>query len=485
LATLDAASRREAAAPATAPLSRRRLAFLVWAGLLFVLAVTFKPVVENDGAYYFTYLHAVLVDHTFNVATELPHVYTSNTDLFPIGSAMLSAPGYLVGLLIGGASRPAFDPLYTLPYVLASLLYGLLALAIAHRMALRLTASKTAAAAGVAAGALLTPFAYYLLYEPSYAHTFSAFASAAFLYFWWRHPDRSALGWLWLGALGGLMADVRFQDGLLLLVALLDVPRARWRVLLMIPSAALLFAPQALVDLAQWGTLQPQRSPGQALSAFPGHYLQVLLSSHNGLFVWHPALLAAAAGYFFVRDRRLVAAAGIAFVIETVIDGMLPDWPGGFAFGGRRFVVLTPFFVLGFAALATQLRPRLAWLATAVLAGWNLLLAANLTYVIVGEQDPGYGGLLVGQVKALVYVGHELVQGQVVRDLLLWPVLGTPFAPGRGLLLLVLEGACAGVFTLLFVRGGLPSTAPLVTAPPLTAPQVAVEPAEAPPLPVT
>ena len=475
MAVAGTATRAEAV-PSTAAtrLSAGRLAFLVWAGLVFLLAVAFKPVVQNDGAYYFTYLHAVLVDHTFNASTELPHVYTSSTDLFPIGSAMLSAPGYLVALLIGGAGRPAFDALYTAPYVLASLLYGLLALAIAHRMALRLTGSKAAAAAGVAAGALLTPFAYYLLYEPSYSHTFSAFATAAFLYYWWRHPDRSVLGWLWLGALGGLMADVRFQDGLLLLVALLDVRRARWRVLLMVPTAALAFAPQALVDLAQWGTLWPHRSAAQALSAFPGHYLQVLFSSHNGLFVWHPALLAAAAGFFFVRDRRLVGAAALAFLIETVIDGTLPDWPGGFAFGARRFVALTPFFVLGFAALATQLKPRLVWLATAALAAWNLLLAANLTYVIVGEKDPGYLGLLEGQVKALVFVGRELIQGQVVRDLVLWPVLGTPFAPGRGLLFLVLESACAAVFAALFVRAALPATAPL------TRPAPAAEPAAAP-----
>jgi hypothetical protein len=466
------ASRAEATS--SRDLTARRLGFLVWAGLLFVFAVAFKPVVENDGAYYFTYLHAVLVDHTFNASTELPHVYTSSTDLFPIGSAILSAPAYLVALAIGGAGRPAFDAIYTTPYVLASLLYGLLALAIAHRMALRLTGSTGAAAAGVAAGALATPFAYYLLYEPSYSHTFSAFATAAFLYYWWRNPDRSALGWIWLGALGGLMADVRFQDGLLLLIALLDVRRARWRVLLMVPTAALVFAPQALVDLAQWGTLWPHRSAAQALAAFPGHYLQVLFSSHNGLFVWHPALLAAAAGFFFVRDRRLVAAAALAFLIETAIDGMLPDWPGGFAFGGRRFVALTPFFILGFAALATQLKPRVVWLATAALAAWNLLLAANLTYVIVSSRDPGYAGLVAGQVQAVLYVGRELVQGQVVRDLVLWPVLRTPFAPGRGLLLLALEAVCAAIFAIVFVRARLPLSEALTR--PAPAPHPAATP---------
>jgi len=296
----------------------------LWVAIAVLLVLAFKPVVENDGAYYFAYLHAVVVDHTFNVETALPSVYSIDPRV-PIGSAVLSLPAYLVALLVRGVSRPAFDSYYTTAYVIASLLYGLLALAISHRTALRVTGSVEAAAIGLAAGVLTTPFVYYLLYEPSYSHTFSAFATAAFLFFWWRSRDRSIAGWLWLGALGGLMAMVRFQDGALMAIALLDLPRARWRVLLMIPTAALVFTPQALVDLAQWGTLWPQRSAGKGLTLLPGHYLDVLLSSHNGLFVWHPALVVAAAGLATLRDKRLLSAAVIAFALETAIDGAVPD----------------------------------------------------------------------------------------------------------------------------------------------------------------
>lgn len=403
----------------------------LWLAITVLLALTFKPVVENDGAYYFAYLHAVVVDHTFNVATELPRVYSIDPRV-PIGSALLSLPAYLATLLVRGTSRPASDSYYTTAYVIASLLYGLLALAISHRMAVRVTGSVKAAAVGLTAGALTTPFLYYLLYEPSYSHTFSAFASATFLYFWWRSRDRSIVGWLWLGALGGLMAIVRFQDGALMMIALLDVPRARWRVLLMIPTAALVFTPQVLVDLAQWGTLLPQRSGGKGLTLLPGHYLDVLLSSHNGLFVWHPALLAAAAGLATLRDKRLLGAAVIAFVLETAIDGAVPDWPGGYAFGGRRFLALTPFFIVGFAQLAQRMRPWIAWAATAASSVWNVVLIANLTYVVVGDRYPGYLSLLLGQVRALAYVPREFGQGGVVRDLGLWPVLGLPFRPAAG-----------------------------------------------------
>lgn len=436
----------------------------LWVAIAVLLALTFKPVVESDGAYYFAYLHAVVVDHTFNLATELPHVYSIDPRV-PIGSAVLSLPAYLVALLIGGASRPVFDSYYTTAFVIASLLYGLLALAISHRMAARVTGSAKAAAIGLAAGALTTPFVYYLLYEPSYSHTFSAFASASFLYTWWRSRDRSVAGWLWLGALGGLMAVVRFQDVALMAIALLDLPRARWRVLLMIPTATLVFTPQLLVDLAQWGTLLPQRSVGKELTPLPGHYIDVLLSSHNGLFVWHPALLGAAVGLATLRDKRLLSAAVIAFVLETAIDGAVPDWPGGFAFGGRRFLALTPFFVVGFAQLALRMRPMVAWAATAAFSVWNVVLMANLTYVVVGDRDPGYLPLLLGQVRALAYVPREFVQGGVVRDLLLWPVLGLPFRPAAGVVLFALEAVCAAIFVWLVVRTTSRATSPTAAGP--------------------
>jgi hypothetical protein len=252
------------------------------------------------------------------------------------------------------------------------------------------------------------------------------------------------------------MAAVRFQDGALMAIVLLDIPRARWRVLLMFPTAVLVFAPQALVDLAQWGTLWPQRSAAQALTPIPGHYLEVLFSSHNGLFVWHPALLAAVAGLATLRDKRLLGAAVIAFVAEIAIDGALPDWPGGFALGGRRFLALTPLFVIGFAQLALHMRAWIAWSWTAAFAAWNVVLMANLTYVVVGDRDPGYLSLLVGQVRALAFVPREFVQGGVVRDLLLWPVLQQPFKPAAGVVLLVLEASCAAIFVWLVARNARP-----------------------------
>src|SRR5207244_5349504 len=58
----------------------------------------------------------------------------------------------------------------------------------------------------------------------------------------------------------GLMALTRFQDGALVAIALLDLPRARWRVLLLAPGLVLAFLPQVAVDQALFGTWLPIRS---------------------------------------------------------------------------------------------------------------------------------------------------------------------------------------------------------------------------------
>jgi hypothetical protein len=426
---------------------------------LAVLWAGFKPVVEGDGVSYFSWQHTLLVDRDLDLANEYQAAFaagvTVNADhltertatgrlanFFPVGPALLAAPAYLGALVVAPDGRPLFGPPFTTAFALASLAYGLLALALAYRLALRLAATR-AAALGVLAAALATPFAYYLLYEPSYSHTFSAFAASLFVWAWWRgRDDRGVAGWLLLGLLGGVMALVRFQDGPLLAIALLDLPRARWRVLLLAPGALLAFAPQVLADLVLFGTWLPQRPGGQDLKPVPGHYLQVLFSTWHGLLTWSPAVGVAAAGVALLRQRAFQAAAAYAFLVELALNGAAPDWWGGYAFGARRFLDLTPFLAVGLAAAAQRLPAAIAWLGAGALAAWNLLLVANLTYVIRADRDPGPGGLLGGQVAAVPHLPNLFAQGAVVRDLLLWPLLHVPARPLEGLVLAALGALC-------------------------------------------
>jgi len=436
------------------------------AAALVLLGLTFKPVVEGDGVGYFIYLHSVVSDHDLQLANEYAAARAAHlngaaawlsirtptgltADYFPVGPALLSLPAYLpVSLVAGRLAAPVgvFGTPLTAAFTLASLLYGLLALALAYRLAREVLGSGRAAAGGVAAAAFATPFVYYLLFEPSYSHTFSTFMVTAFVYAWWRtRGERTAAAWLGLGLIGGLMAVTRWQDALLLGLVLVDLPAVRWRASLFPLGVAVGFAPQLAVDRALWGAWLPVRPPGQTLSLLDGHYWQVLLSSHHGLFVWTPAALIALLGIWLLPSRRLQLAFVYAFCAELVINGAAPDWWGGFAFGARRFLDLLPFWALALGALAQALRPRVAWALTALLAAWNVVLIANFAYVIRLDRDPGYAGLLSGQLQALQYVPHLFAQGAAVRSLLPGHLVTGALPPAAGLGILILELAAIGV----------------------------------------
>jgi len=178
--------------------------------------MTFKPVVQNDGIFYFAYLHAIVIQHDLDFTSEYsaasregkhpdPLLVTRSAsgrpaDAFPVGPALFGLPLYLVAVTIAGPDLPQFGPPYATAFCLSSLLAGLLALALCFRITAAVTGSDRSAVIGVAAAALTTPFVYYLSYEPSYSHTFSAFASAAFVYWWWRtgEVDRGSNGSCWV-----------------------------------------------------------------------------------------------------------------------------------------------------------------------------------------------------------------------------------------------------------------------------------------------
>lgn len=425
---------------------------------VLLLGLTFRPVVEGDGVGYYAYLHAVLVSHSLDFANEYSAAIAADTpvylpllstrtatghlaDFFPVGPAILSAPAYLLALGLRPSGEPQYDPLFVEAFGLASLLYGLIGLAICYRLAASIVGGRRAALTGVLGATFATPMVFYMLYEPSYSHTFSVFCVSAFVYVWWTGPPKSSSGWFGLGLLGGLMAMTRFQDGLLIAIVLTDVRRLGWPALLLVPGALLGFAPQLAIDQVQFGAWLPPRPPGQDLDPFHGHYVEVLFSSYSGLFVWTPAAIFAAAGFFLLQDRRIKVACALAFVLETVIIGSAQD-SGGAAFGARRFLDLIPFAVVGMAAVAARLGPRLDWPVVGALCAWNLTLVANFEYVAGPGRDPGYAGLLVGQGAALPYVPRLFAKGAVVHDLLLWPLARARFDPIGGVSLLVLEAAC-------------------------------------------
>src|SRR5207247_8943290 len=138
----------------------RPAAWLALAGLLFVLALTFKPVIENDGIGYFSYLHTLVVDHDLDFTNEYQAVRTEHVgyyplliqsrtstgmlaDYFPVGAAIVSLPIYLITLATHSCGAPQFGPPFSVTLTLVSLLVGLLALVFAYRLASALVVPRS------------------------------------------------------------------------------------------------------------------------------------------------------------------------------------------------------------------------------------------------------------------------------------------------------------------------------------------------------
>src|SRR5438552_5008055 len=423
--------------------ARRRWLLAVIVVITLFIAGSWRPVLRGDGVNYFVYLHALSVDHNINftsgyaeaVQSGIPNdpsmvsLRSRNTgkliNLEPVGSSLLSLPFYLAALAIRPSGEPQYQPPFTTAFLLASLFYGLLGLALAYRAARKLQVSAQAAALGVAGAALGTGFLFYLLYEPSYSHTFSAFTSSLFLLLWWSTRERrSAWGWIGLGLLGGLMGTVRYQDAAFVAIPLLLDRGAISRRVLLVPGALAGLGPQLAINWSVSTQLGPELPPALTFDFWNGHYAEVLFSSQAGLLVWTPITVAAAVGLLYLRDRRLLVAAFLLiFGVDLILQGGNWAWLGGYTFGMRRFLNLTPFYVVGLAALAERLGWRLAGLGTVLAALWNLLLVANFIYVQRPFADPGYLGLLLGQLGAVAHLPHVLGGGAALSDLILSPMI--------------------------------------------------------------
>ena len=434
---------------------------LLFIGALALFALTFRPVVEGDGVSAYSYLHSVLVDHDLDMSNEFAAAVASGVsyhrinlstetptghvaDFTPIGAALLSAPAYAIALFASPTGEPIFGRSVTTAYVLASLLYGCLGICLSFVLATAVTRSWRSALGALVTITLASPLFYYMFLDPSYTHTFSEFVGSAFFLFWWRSgAHRGRLAWFGLGLMGGLMGMIRFQDGPLAAVALLDARKARWRSAFYVPGIVLGFLPQLLAEHVIFGRWLPRRPPDvSSFSVLPGHYLEVLFSTHNGVLLWAPIFFVGIVGVLLLHDRRLQAAAVLGFLIELAMMGSQADWWGGFAFGPRRFLVLLPVFAVGLAAIIQRLPRPAAIVGCVALASWNILLVADFLYVIKADRDLGLAGLIGAQVQALPYVPHIFAAGGAIRALVLWHWLDTSPDVLFGVALLGAEAAC-------------------------------------------
>src|SRR5574337_75464 len=319
-------------------------------GLFLLTLPLVNPWVRGDGIGYYAYARALLIQGNLNFESDWlagnrtflmsrvdasgrlqANQYTPTgrlNNLFSVGPAILWAPflagahSAVLGLNKLGAQIPAdgFSRPYRVSMSVATASYAFLGLLLAFRLAQKYFDAGWAllATLGIWFGSSLPVYMYF---NPSWAHAHSAFAVSLFLWYW--HDTRGARTprqWILLGLLAGLMINVYYLNGVLLLVPLLEAmtdygqalrtSEPRWRAVRRLFAGHLLFVVVTLMALLPTFVTR-KLIFGQFLRF--GAYTQmhwnwtspalgsVLFSSEHGLLSWTPILLPALLGLVLLR----------------------------------------------------------------------------------------------------------------------------------------------------------------------------------------
>ncbi len=385
--------------------------FLILA-ILYLCSLPFVAhrMTASDAIEYYVYDRSLYFDHDLNFINDYQGFYDRNPQGLanfkagfidkrnpagnainngPIGSAFLWAPFFLFGDAVArvshaiGASSTADG--YSKPYIwavsLGSALYAGIALLLTYHLARAITGRAAALWASLVIW-LGTPALFYSHLAPTYAHATSWFAAATFLTVWFRTRERRTwLAWVALGALGGLVAMVREQDAVFLLVPMVDEalrlargirhPDAHWKRdvlhtvvggLVMGCCAVLAFTPQLLVYRILNGKFRPSSEVSDKLHWNAPYALRVLFDPGHGVFFWTPILLLAVVGLGLLmqREPRLGIALATGFIMTWYLNGAFQTWTTAGAFGARRFIVCSPIFAVGLAEVFHRFGDRTA-----------------------------------------------------------------------------------------------------------------------------
>jgi Dolichyl-phosphate-mannose-protein mannosyltransferase len=425
-----------------------------------VLLFCFRGTIRGDGVGYYGYLPSIFAHRTLDLGPTFDRFIAINTpvsryfleitlpngltaDYKQVGAALLALPFYLIThlifVLVPGRQDPDVSAEYQLAFTAASLFYGLLALVLIYRFARQLFGRPPAVMA--TAGILLaTPLVAYLVFEPSYSHTFSVFATTAFaLYLYASRHGRTTTQWFVAGLLGGLAAITHAQEVLFFVLvpaeAAWQIWHHQWRPHLIPKYAALLvgallaIVPQLAIDRLLFERWLPPTAPNISFDFAHPHLLDLLVSTRHGWLAWSPLVAVAFLGLPSVIRRFEWFGVGLvaAGVLEFVVNAALSDWWGGASFGSRRLTDQSLLLGLGLAATcAWLLRHRLALVAVGVVAagiGWSGLLLAQFYYIIRADATPSWHDFLRGQLRAVGYVPRLFAQGAVFREALMGHLL--------------------------------------------------------------
>jgi len=354
-------------------------------------------------------------------------------NIAPVGSALLWAPWFAAAdLLLRGAhlvgvglnvAADGFSWPYQRAIAYASACYAWLGLLIVRRVSMQWVSRWSSTVATIAIW-LATPLVFYMAVQMPFAHANGFFLTACFVWCWWRiqQPDHQWYVWAMLGAIGGGMFLVREQLILFAVLPLMVVVERLWHhrsrltwehtrndVLRWVVAAAcavVMLLPQIAAYQALNGTPMPATEVSGKLNLCSPHALDTLIDFDprpsawcgvsdepvqipawsRGALVWSPILAVALVGLvWFTRRYPWQGGAMLAAIaLQVWINGAFgTTWHLSGAFGFRRLIECSPFFIVGLAYLVERSQIRLPrWSIGACLllfVAWNMGLIVNAT----------------------------------------------------------------------------------------------------------
>jgi len=388
-------------------------------GLALVLAVPAlvaqlsrpAPRLESDAVEYYAHLRSLYYDLDLEFSNEFEHFgilsrgdKTNPTPtghrrtIFSVGPALLWLPFYAAGdaaARVAGDTERGYSAWHVRAVCLGSLLFVVAGLLLLDDVV------RPLYPAAATPSALLLLYAtmlwWYATVEPVMSHPGSFLLAALALRLWW--PQRRALGLrrsALLGLVIGLLASVRWQGGVLLLLPagsqLLALRRAPLATIRTGVLTLLAFALGALPQMLAWKAIF-----GHYLLPDPPHgsdflrldhpwLLETFFSSRHGLLYWTPVLWGGFLGLVLLlrRDPATALMLLAPLAVISYVNACSGDWWAGGSFSNRRFDQALPLLAIGLAHVVsglqhlTRRRPGVVLCAfLGLVVAWNALLMAQ------------------------------------------------------------------------------------------------------------
>ncbi|HJN46686.1 MAG TPA: hypothetical protein QF572_21185 [Vicinamibacterales bacterium] len=373
--------------------------------LLFLFHWGFERA-ASDGREYFVQVRSLVLDGDLDFANENDTFGVRGTaSSYAFGAPLLWAPFFVLchlwlGLLnLFGTDfvRDGFGNSYQRAVGIGTVVYGFAGLVLMAQL-LQDYFSRRLSFLVTIVLCFGTFLVWYLAVENSMVHGVSMFVTTLFLFVWHRGRAQPSLTrWAMVGAAGGLMAMVRWQNGLFVVLPVSQMAIETWRQVdgdrraklrqvfrrasVCATTLALAFLPQLVFWKVVRGAWISLPTSEHGVTWTTTHIGDVLFSSNHGLVSSTPIVYLALLGLplFIRRDAVLAAVLIVGFLGQLYVNSTVDVWWGGSGFGGRRFANCALVFAVGLASLLEWLRRRPLVAPAAVLVSF---LALNTVFAL-------------------------------------------------------------------------------------------------------